>query len=122
MRRHTLPLLLLPVMMVCGCNSHTERPPNPEELYSRGRQVYLEYCAECHQTDGSGCEYLIFANRFRGTTFDRNLPADGLAVYHVLQDDRPPAAPPFFLSLADWGRFTDWGHRAVRLLRGFAVS
>jgi M6 family metalloprotease-like protein len=68
--------------------------------------------------DTDGNEFLVFENRFRGTSFDQGLPADGLAIYHVLQYYRHPAIrPPYFLSAADWGRFTDWGHRAVRLLR-----
>jgi M6 family metalloprotease-like protein len=72
-----------------------------------------------HPTRGTG-EFFLFENRFRGTTFDKGLPADGLAVYHVLQDPiaRQNARPPFYVSAADWGRVgvADWGHRAVRLI------
>jgi alcohol dehydrogenase (quinone), cytochrome c subunit len=45
---------LLMALLVCACNSHTERPPNPEKLISQGQQVFVEMCAECHQTDGTG--------------------------------------------------------------------
>jgi mono/diheme cytochrome c family protein len=41
-------------LVATACNSHTERPPNAEGMIERGEQVYLEYCAECHQTDGMG--------------------------------------------------------------------
>jgi mono/diheme cytochrome c family protein len=41
--------------MLTGCSkSHTERPPNVQEMVSHGQGVYLEFCAECHQTDGEG--------------------------------------------------------------------
>ena len=40
--------------VLSACNSHTEQPHNPEELIQYGQQVYVEYCAECHQMDGSG--------------------------------------------------------------------
>ena len=45
--------LLLSVVLV-ACNSKTERPPNKDQLMSEGERIYLEYCAECHQTDGQG--------------------------------------------------------------------
>jgi mono/diheme cytochrome c family protein len=50
-------LLLVTVLLgllIPACNTHTERPPNPEELISEGQQIYLEFCAECHQEDGTG--------------------------------------------------------------------
>ena len=46
--------VLLIGMILSACTTHTERPPNPEELYKEGQQIYLEFCAECHQTDGMG--------------------------------------------------------------------
>jgi mono/diheme cytochrome c family protein len=46
-------------LALAACTSHTERPPNGAELYSYGREVYLEYCAECHQTSGTGVPNLI---------------------------------------------------------------
>ncbi len=41
-------------LIVSACNSHTERPFEPNKLISHGQQVYVEYCAECHQMDGTG--------------------------------------------------------------------
>ena len=46
--------IVLVAFMLSACNTHTERPPNADELYSRGKQVYTEFCAECHQEDGQG--------------------------------------------------------------------
>ena len=42
------------LLIGCGLNSHSERPTNPEQLASNGQMLYVEYCAECHQTDGTG--------------------------------------------------------------------
>lgn len=41
---------------LAACNAHTERPtpPRAQALYDRGQQLYLEFCAECHQVDGTG--------------------------------------------------------------------
>jgi alcohol dehydrogenase (quinone), cytochrome c subunit len=47
-------LLVVAELATVGWNSHTDRPTNPAELHSNGQTVYLEYCAECHQTDGTG--------------------------------------------------------------------
>ena len=46
--------VILAAFILSACNSHTERPPNPQQLYDQGQQVYLEFCAECHQVDGTG--------------------------------------------------------------------
>jgi mono/diheme cytochrome c family protein len=40
--------------LAAACNTHTERPPNREQLIAQGELIYVEYCAECHQTDGEG--------------------------------------------------------------------
>lgn len=45
---------LLIGLCLATCNSRTDLPPNPDELISHGEQLYLEYCAECHQTTGMG--------------------------------------------------------------------
>jgi mono/diheme cytochrome c family protein len=39
-----------------ACTSHTERPPAAQatQMTVDGHQIYVEYCAECHQTDGQG--------------------------------------------------------------------
>jgi mono/diheme cytochrome c family protein len=41
-------------LILAACNSHSERPPHPEQLISQGKQIYTELCAECHQMDGMG--------------------------------------------------------------------
>jgi alcohol dehydrogenase (quinone), cytochrome c subunit len=48
-----LALLLIGVILV-ACNSHTERPPEPQKVIHSGQRLYVEFCAECHQTDGMG--------------------------------------------------------------------
>jgi mono/diheme cytochrome c family protein len=46
--------VLLTALTLVACNTHTERPPEPEKVINSGQHLYLEFCAECHQTDGSG--------------------------------------------------------------------
>jgi mono/diheme cytochrome c family protein len=53
-KRYILLVFLLVGLMVSACDSHTEQPPNSQELISQGQDLYVEYCAECHQTDGTG--------------------------------------------------------------------
>jgi mono/diheme cytochrome c family protein len=45
---------LLIGFLLSACTSHTERPPDPQKVIKDGEQVYVEFCAECHQTDGTG--------------------------------------------------------------------
>lgn len=52
-------LLVLAGLLVGGCNSHTERPPDPQKLIDEGQHLYVEMCAECHQMDGTGYTTLI---------------------------------------------------------------
>ncbi len=47
-------VLMMMGLAISACNSHSERPPNPQAVIDAGQQVFLEYCAECHQTDGMG--------------------------------------------------------------------
>ncbi len=54
-----LGVLLMGLAVLAACTSHTELPPNGGELYSSGRELYLEYCAECHQTSGTGVPNVI---------------------------------------------------------------
>ena len=55
MSRIHIPLaLLLNVLLLAACNTHTERPPEPEKVIKSGQRLYVEMCAECHQTDGLG--------------------------------------------------------------------
>jgi mono/diheme cytochrome c family protein len=49
--RLTLTLLAL---MLTTCEAHTEQPPNAQAYIHNGEVIYLEYCAECHQQDGTG--------------------------------------------------------------------
>ena len=45
---------LLSVAILAACNTHTERPPEPQKVIKSGEHLYVEFCAECHQTDGMG--------------------------------------------------------------------
>lgn len=47
-------LAVLIGLLVSGCNTHTERPPDADKLIRQGQTLYVEYCAECHQEDGTG--------------------------------------------------------------------
>ena len=53
-----IPIAALIAMLIgfvlTACNSHTELPPDPQKLISDGQSLYVEQCAECHQTDGMG--------------------------------------------------------------------
>jgi mono/diheme cytochrome c family protein len=54
-----LSLTFLLGLLLSACNgTHPEQPPNPTQIISRGHQIYVEYCAECHQIDGSGWSHL----------------------------------------------------------------
>lgn len=46
--------VLLTALLLSACNTHTERPPDPQKVVNAGQRLYLEFCAECHQTDGTG--------------------------------------------------------------------
>lgn len=58
-RKYFLLVAVLLGLILSACNTHTERPPNPQELYNQGQQIYLEFCAECHQVDGMGWSTLF---------------------------------------------------------------
>ncbi len=47
-------VLLVAGLLVSACNSHTELPPDPQALIHAGKPLYIQQCAACHQTDGSG--------------------------------------------------------------------
>jgi mono/diheme cytochrome c family protein len=49
-----LAALVIAAVMVVDFRSQYEQHQSPQKLMSEGRQLYVEYCAECHQTDGSG--------------------------------------------------------------------
>ncbi len=45
---------LVVALLISACNSHTERPPNPDQSIQNGKPLYAQYCAGCHQTAGTG--------------------------------------------------------------------
>lgn len=49
-----LTLLILMVVSLSACNSHTDRPPDPQKSISNGKPLYEQHCATCHQKDGKG--------------------------------------------------------------------
>jgi mono/diheme cytochrome c family protein len=53
----SLAVIILLGLMLGAC-AHPENPVNPNELISQGEMLYIEYCAECHQPDGSGWSHL----------------------------------------------------------------
>ncbi len=54
-RRHVALWVIGCGLLLAACGTiHPEIPPNGQQLISRGKQVYLEQCATCHQVDGSG--------------------------------------------------------------------
>ncbi len=47
-------VLLLFALLISACNSHTERPPDPQKWIQDGKPLYAQHCAGCHQVDGTG--------------------------------------------------------------------
>ncbi len=47
-------VLLIAGLVISACNSHTERPPDPQSLIQAGMPLYQNNCASCHQPDGQG--------------------------------------------------------------------
>jgi alcohol dehydrogenase (quinone), cytochrome c subunit len=48
-------VLLLLGLLLAGCTGvHWDQPPNGQAMIERGHRIYVEQCAECHQTDGTG--------------------------------------------------------------------
>jgi M6 family metalloprotease-like protein len=66
-------------------------------------------------------EYFLVENRWGGSSYDRVLPYDGLAVWHMIEDAAvygtlpAPAGvdPVMWNSIPAW----DWGRRAMRMIR-----
>lgn len=52
--KYFLLVTALIALVLVACNSHTERPPEPQKVINSGETLYTEFCAECHQMDGSG--------------------------------------------------------------------
>ncbi len=46
--------LLIGALLISACNSHTERPPDPQRLIHDGQPLYVQNCSSCHGTDGTG--------------------------------------------------------------------
>lgn len=47
-------LLIFIALLLAACDSHTERPPDPQKSISSGKPLYEQHCAVCHQKDGAG--------------------------------------------------------------------
>lgn len=47
-------MIIFTAFILSACNSQTERPPEPQKVIDSGQHLYVEFCAECHQTDGMG--------------------------------------------------------------------
>jgi hypothetical protein len=66
-------------------------------------------------------EYYLLENRWRGTTYDTNLPSSGLAVWHIIEDkkitDKLPV--PAGVDPQQWNdpRWTSWTRRGIRMIR-----
>ncbi len=54
MRTSLVFTLLIVALLISACNSHTERPPDPQKSIQDGQPLYAQKCAQCHQPDGSG--------------------------------------------------------------------
>src|ERR1041385_5424706 len=56
--------ILIGVLIGSCAGTHPDQPPNPQQLISGGKTVYLHYCSECHQIDGNG--WMPLYPRFAG--------------------------------------------------------
>jgi M6 family metalloprotease-like protein len=66
-------------------------------------------------------EYFIVENRWGGTSYDNHIPHDGLAVWHIIEDDAvydnlptPPGVSPQQWNDPKW---KGWSRRAIRMIR-----
>jgi hypothetical protein len=70
-------------------------------------------------------EYFILENRWPGTSYERNLPDSGIAIWHVIENSvvnsdlpRPTGTPA-----AQWSaRGRNWERRAIRLIRSGGLN
>lgn len=53
-RKYALLIILEGIILLAACNTRTDVPTNGGTLIHDGETLYVEYCAECHQMDGSG--------------------------------------------------------------------
>ena len=53
-RNYFLLVTMMIAFLLAACNTHTERPPEAQKVIHSGEMLYVEFCAECHQVDGTG--------------------------------------------------------------------
>jgi cytochrome c551 len=57
-RRSATPLLFIAALFALACSgrgsNHTDSSPKFLQYYRQGEQLYIAYCSNCHQRDGSG--------------------------------------------------------------------
>ncbi len=51
---YLVPLLIIVIILISACDSHTELPPDPQALIKSGQLLYEKNCAQCHQANGTG--------------------------------------------------------------------
>ncbi len=52
--KRLLLVMLLGLLLAACVDSHTELPPDPQQLIDQGQVLYWQNCSECHQIDGQG--------------------------------------------------------------------
>jgi M6 family metalloprotease-like protein len=74
----------------------------------------------CDPKHGAG-EYFIVENRCPNLNYDSNLPDQGLAVWHIIEDPDiyKNLSAPAGVNAADWASIgaNDWGRRVIRMIR-----
>ena len=72
-------------------------------------------------------EYYIVENRWRGTSYDEQMPdVGGLAIWHIMENPAiyGTVSPPPGVTPQQWSQVaaSDWPRRAIRLLRPLVVT
>jgi hypothetical protein len=64
-------------------------------------------------------EYYIVENRWPGNFYDSQLPDQGIAVWHIMEesDTYDAALPPPNVSSADWAPVGGWSRKGIRIIR-----
>jgi M6 family metalloprotease-like protein len=66
-------------------------------------------------------EYFLLENRWRGTSYDMNLPSSGLAIWHIIEDkkitDKLPAPRGVDPTLWNDSKWSSWTRRGIRMIR-----
>ena len=74
-----------------------------------------------HDPNRDEKEYFIIENRWNGGAYDKNIPYSGLAVWHIIEDQKvfnnlpvPPKVKP-----QDWNdpKWKGWARRGIRMIR-----